>query len=281
MTRSLFFVLGATALLTACQTEAPPPPEPEVPEQCKKIHIDKLAGDWVLVKGSSADPKTRMRIMEDGDGYKAWYVDGFFGHHDMDVEKRKTDLKLTAKTASQAPGGGPARKARLYIEPKLEKCALVVHNGVEIDGKEQVEPKTVEFVEFPKSDTVFTYRPPDGRLHLGKAATERRAAEKDLEAEGGPKTDHPMGAVPVGAWTELTADGDPACTYDMDLYFDDKLEPELKGLSPEVKGDWRNWSHTFEAPYSGNHHFQIYRYRTCSGGERELIGVSALSAILT
>lgn len=281
MTRSLMSLIAASLALAACNTEPPPPEEPEVPEQCKKIHIDKLAGDWVRVKGNSADPKVRMRVEDDGAGsYRIWYVDGFFGHHEMVVDKRERDLKLTQKDATAAPGGGPARKVRLYVEPRLQKCALEVHTGFEVDGKEQIDPKTVEFVEFPKTDAVFTYLPSDSRLHLGDAATKRKAAEKELADEAGPKTDHPMGAVPVGAWTKAAEDGDASCTFDMDLYFDDQLQADISPATPEVKGEWRNWAHTFEAPYSGNHHFQIYRYKTC-GGERELLGVSAISAILT
>jgi hypothetical protein len=34
------------------------------------------------------------------------------------------------------------------------------------------------------------------------------------------------------------------------------------------------------APYSGNHHFELYRHRSCGGGPRELIDVRCIEAVL-
>ncbi|MBT3221573.1 MAG: hypothetical protein HN348_21030, partial [Proteobacteria bacterium] len=48
----------------------------------------------------------------------------------------------------------------------------------------------------------------------------------------------------------------------------------------EVKDGFRHWCFDFHAPYADNHHFQFFRYRTCGGGERELIGVAGIEAIL-
>lgn len=257
-----------------CTTEAPPE-EPEVPEQCKKIHIDRLAGDWVLVKGKRADPKTRLRFEADGAGYRAYYVGGFFDHRAMEVQKRAKDLKLTERTEGE-------RKVRLYIEPSLESCSLKVNTGLVIGDKEQIEPRPVEFLEMPDQGVVFSYLPPTETLFLGKAAKNKKAADKEVESEAGPKVDHPRGAVVVGAWSDVKADGDPSCTYDMDLYFDDQLDAEL---SPKPAGKaadgQRHWTHTWDLPYTGNHNLELYRYRTCTDGKRELIGVAGVSAILT
>ena len=68
----------------------------------------------------------------------------------------------------------------------------------------------------------------------------------------------------------------------MDLYFDDLFVDELSPMpAGEVVDGQRQWFHTWEAPYTGNHHFEMYRYRTCAGGARELIAVAGLDAILT
>ena len=42
----------------------------------------------------------------------------------------------------------------------------------------------------------------------------------------------------------------------------------------------RHWTHTFEAPYTGNHRFELHRYRACDGGARELIGVAGTDAAM-
>ncbi len=269
---------AAMVALTAC-SEPPPPPEPEIPEKCKKIHIDRLAGDWTLVRGNAAKPEFRMRIQDAAGSYKVWFVNDAFEHLDLEVEKREKDLKLTGPLL---PGADPAtaRRVRMYLEPSLKDCALKVNMGVLEGTKETVEVKTVEYLEMPQSEVVFSYQPADAKLFLGPAAKDKRVADKQV-AEGGPKFDHPMGLVPVGFFSDVAADGDPACTYTFDLYFDGKRVPEMMDRpAGEVKDGVRSWYHDWDLPYSGNHHLQFYRYRACGGGERELIGVAAVSAIL-
>ena len=43
-------------------------------EKCPKVHLDRLAGDWVMVQGATADGKTRLRIVQQGDTWKGFYV---------------------------------------------------------------------------------------------------------------------------------------------------------------------------------------------------------------
>ena len=84
------------AALTACAGgDGAKSSEELAAEKCPKVHVDRMAGDWVLVQGASADGKTRLRLEASGDGYKAFYVGGFFTHLALDVEKRDRDLKLT------------------------------------------------------------------------------------------------------------------------------------------------------------------------------------------
>ena len=81
--RQILSVLFAVGALGACSGSGEPEAEPaeEVPEKCKNVHLDNLATDWVEVKGAAANPKTRIRVMADGDGYKAWYIGGLFTRH--------------------------------------------------------------------------------------------------------------------------------------------------------------------------------------------------------
>jgi hypothetical protein len=88
-----------------------------------------------------------------------------------------------------------------------------------------------------------------------------------------------MGKVPVGAYSQAAVDGDPACTYDMDLWFDDQPSREHVAAGG-VKDGIRSWNVDWDAPYSGNHYFEIHRYATCGGGERKLLGIAAVSAVL-
>lgn len=276
-------------LLLACgaaDTEADKAKEPEVPERCRTVHIDKLAeNDWVGVKGSAADPKLRMRVTEKGGGYEAWYVGGFFTKMTLAGEKREKDVQFTEVPTPERKAlidKGELDLTRIYVIPRMEKCAIEVLAGtVDGKGKEKMPPKGPEMVAFPEKEGVaFTYRPPARTLFLGKAAKNRAVAEKQIAENGTPESQHEYGDIPVGVFTKAEEDGPADCTYDMDLYFDDKNDPELAGLpAGDVNGGWRHWFHEWKAPFSGNHHFEMYRYRTC-GGERELIDVAALEAVL-
>ena len=66
-----------------------------------------------------------------------------------------------------------------------------------------------------------------------------------------------------------------------DRYFDDRpLEGGQAIAAGAVKDGRRHWRHDFYAPYSGNHNFEMYRYRACDGAPRELIAVAGIEGIL-
>lgn len=261
-------------------------PEPEVPEQCRNVHVDKLAIDWLAVRGKAADPKTRFRIEESAGGYDGVYIGGFFTKYAMKGEKRDKDVKFTEVPVGKRKEDYEAGTGSIvvaYLKPSLKDCAVQAFIGtVDKKGKEEVPPRGIELVPFPKQDGVeFTYAVADEPLFLGDAAKDAGVRDKQVEELGGPQPDHEMGTVPVGTFTSVEDDGDPACTYDMDLYFDHQKVTELspKAAAEPVDGQ-RHWFHEWEAPFSGNHHFEIHRYRTCGDGNRERIGVAAVEAVL-
>lgn len=87
-----------------------------------------------------------------------------------------------------------------------------------------------------------------------------------------------MGTVAAGAWSDVAADGDVACAYTMDVFFDDQ-RVEANVAAGAVKGENRHWYYEFKAPYTANHQFAFYRYRSCDG-EKELISVAGIEATL-
>jgi hypothetical protein len=288
MTRTF---LVSTLLLGACSgglLGAEPPPEPDVPEKCKNIHRDRLAGDWISFAGKP-DPKTRMRISEPstvGGDYEAWFINGFFTKRVLMGEKRDEDVRFT-----EVPSGkraeriakGEEKKVRVYVKPRLSKCALEVFIGkVDDSEKEEIPPRGIEFLTFPDTPGVtFSYRPAERELFLGEAAGAKKVADAQVEELGHAKPDHELGTVPVGLFSHVESDGDAKCAYTMDLYFDDQLiEGGNDVAAGPVEDDHRHWFHQWEAPYSGNHHFEMHRYRTCGGGDRQLIDVAAIEAVL-
>lgn len=293
MNRLLFPLISTllTVLLVGCGagTESSEESASDVPEKCRNVHVDKLAADWLAVRGNVADPKTRIRIEKggaDGTDYRGMYVGGFFTKVEMKGEKRDDDVRFTeiptAKKAARVKAG-EAQLTRIYAKPRLSKCAIEVFAGkVDAAGKETIPPKGVEFVLFPSQDGVtFTYEPAQRTLFLADAAKDKTVADKQVQEAGGASPEAEFPNVPVGMWSNVEEDGDPACTYDMDLYFDDRNVPELTAVSAgEVKDGFRHWFQEWEAPYSGNHHFEMYRYRTCEGEARELIDIAAIEAVL-
>lgn len=288
-------LLPLPLLLTACPQDdkgdagAPSMEQQAIEKGCPTMST--LPGDYILVQGNSPDHKNRFRIMDDGDGtYTMWYIDGGFTKRVMDGVKRDHDVQFTEipddrKEAAFEAGQEPLK--RIYVEPRLQKCALRT-NRLEVtrsEGKdtEKGSPLMIEFVRFPKGQEV-TFRPCDGQAFLYDAAKSYKTAAKQLEDQGYPRVDGALGeAVPVAAWTDAAADGDASCTFDMDLYFDDLPLPDGGGRAVpagDVVDGKRHWYvPAWNAPYSGNHNFELYRYKTC-GGERELIGVSCLEAVL-
>ena len=273
--------LAGCAMLPSSQEE----PELLVPEQCRNIHVDRLDIDWLAVRGNTADPKVRLRVEKSGDGYRAWYIDGSFVRRELEGVKRDKDVRFTevpddAKRARVE--SGQEELVRMYIEPVLTACALKAYVGrVDKSGAEKIPPTGTELVPFPKQQGVnFSFAVADEPLFLAEAASNLKVRDKQL-GEGGPKVDVEMGTVAVGTWSKVEEDGDPSCAYDMDLYFDDQLDVELspRAAAEPVDGV-RHWFVDWDAPFSGNHHFEMFRYRTCGDGKRELIAVAGVDAIL-
>ncbi|MCB9778745.1 MAG: hypothetical protein H6742_09300 [Alphaproteobacteria bacterium] len=296
----LLLTLGTLPLLLACpssdegagggaSTSGPSEMEQKAMEKgCPTMH--SLPGQYIKVVGNAPDHKYRFELLEDGGGMTAWYIDGGFTKTVMQGEKRESDWQFTEvpdarKKASFEAGAEPLR--RLYVEPRLEKCALRV-SKIEVtkaDGKdvEKGQPGFVEYVRFPKNHEM-TFRPCTEPVFLYDAAQDAGVAGKQVEELGTPKIDHMLGeAIPVAAWSDAAADGAESCSFDMDLYFDDMPVQEGGKAVPagDVKDGKRQWLvPAWKAPYSGNHHFEIHRYKTCDGGQRELLGVACLEAVL-
>lgn len=284
-------LIGLPAVGCGDTDEAPAPPPVE--DKCPKIDMDRLAGQWIKVKGKAADKNFRFEFVEKGDGAELWYTGGGFRKRRLAGERRESDWRFTEVLEGEALARheqGDLGRVRLFVAPSKKTCSLRVTEVelVKEGGAEKEKPKGtfVEYLEFPQGK-VLTFRACDGPLFLGDAAKDPAVAARQLAESGAPEPGHSLGeAVPVGVWTDAAADGDAACTYDMDLYFDDQearladkstRPPVAAGAPVDGKRPWLvpDWY----APYSGNHHFQIYRHRTC-GGKRELIDVRCLEAVL-
>ena len=283
------------ALLVGCgDTEPEAPPAQEDP--CPNIGMDSMDGRWIKYD-KKADQTWRFEIATQGTTSgkpELWFTNGGWTKRRMVGEKRASDWRFTEvpegrrKAAFEA---GSQSLVRLFVEPRKQKCSLrtsVVELKM-VDGAETEVPKPgfTEYIEFP-AQYDFTFRPCDGPLFVGAAASSKAAADQQVEELQGPDPAVALGdAIAIAAWSEASADGDPSCSYDMDLFFDDQpakdKDGDKRGPVPagDVQDGVRHWSVTdWYAPYSGNHHFQAFRYRTCGGGERELIGVSCLEAVM-
>ena len=281
------FRCSLTVLTLACLScTGTPGDEPQAVatpanEKCPNVHIDKLATDWIIATG---DPKNRMRILETETGYTAWLTDGFFTKREYVGTKRADDVRFTEVPTGkrkQRIDNDEENRIRFYAKPTLRKCAIQVFFGVVNNaGTEQIAPTAKEYLAFPESPAVFSFQPPGEPLFLGKAATNKNLADKELADAGEASGYHEFGTIPVGAWSTVSADGDPSCQYEMDLFFDGRLIENGSGVTgTEVNGDLRHWTYTWEAPYSGNHNFEMYRYRKC-GDERTLLGIASNLATL-
>ncbi len=278
--------------LGACDGKEPPPP-PEDP--CPRIDAQKLAGDWIKVVGTKADHRSRMRIGGTPEAYEMILVPGNFNRVRLKgrVEGETVEFEqvITPEEESEFLSGQRIRN-RISIRPTKAKCALRVRTDMLSvrNGAEQTRTGSLEeYMPFPEEVT-FTFDPPDGPLFMDDAARSRKAMEAQIKERGGPDPEggHST-AIPVGAFVPADQDGEPSCTYDFDLYFDDQPykgeagDPSAgRGLAAgEVRDGFRHWFvPAWYAPYSGNHHFEMWRYRTCSGGQRERIAVQALDAVL-
>lgn len=281
-------ILATAVTVAACGGPAEPPPptlEEQAAAKCPRVHMDKMAGDWVL---STGDVKTRFRVVEQGGKTHLWYIDPAYSNHKLDLvgEKRDKDWRFDevprGRRKALIEAGGETRK-RVYVQPSMRECVLKVFPGqVAADGAEAVPPNGKSFIQWPASaDVTFSFAPHDEPVFLGEAATDWSRAQKEVEELGGPMAGHPLGEVVVAAWADAAADGDPGCAYTYDAYFDDQPVAEGAGQpAGEVADGRRPYRHTFQAPYSGNHRFEIVRFRQCGDGAREQLAVAGLDVAL-
>jgi hypothetical protein len=280
------------AFAASCGTPQQDTPQPATTanEKCPKVSMDDMEGKWIRVEGSKGDHTTRLQLVPTENGLDMWFTGGFFTKTLLKGERRKRDYKFTEVPNARKKAafvGGSESLLRLYLEPRIKTCSLRM-STLEVykkkDGKESERPRPgfTEYLPFPEGQE-FTFRPCDGDLFLGSAAKNRATAKAQLAATGAPDPVFQLGEkIPVGTWTDATAEGDAACTFDMDLYFDDRPVRGRQGIpAGDVKAGERQWFvPDWYAPFSGNRHFQIYRYRSCGVAARELIGVSCLEAVL-
>lgn len=272
-------------LLAACSAE---PEGPTVEEQaavkCPRVAMDKLAGDWV---SKSGDPKKRFRVVDKGGETLLWYVDPSFSNHRLELvgTRRDSDWQFDERPRGKRKAlisqGGEQLK-RVYLAPKIRKCMVDVYAGVlDGEGKETMPAKPGEYVMFPDTPGVsFSYAPFDEPVFLAEAAQKKKVADAELAELGEPRLDTRMGEVVVAAWSEAGADGDASCTFTLDAWFDDQPVEGGKDVpAAEPVDGARAWRFTYQAPYSGNHRFEIVRKRTC-GGTTETIAVAGLDAVL-
>ncbi len=274
--------------LTGCEGQAPQ--QASAPQDpCPEISLEGLPGQYLKWSAGTADHTRRIEIRNDGGTWEGWYVGGGFTKKRMAGQQRADDVAFTEvlTEADEARFQQGARdKTRLYFQPFKKKCTIrVVEARVKVsEGKETEQQQGAgfqEYVALPEQYT-FTFRPADETLFVGKAAKDAKVAAAQIARSGTAEPAHDLGeAIPVGLWTEAAADGGEGCTFSMDLYFDDQPVKDKQAVAVEtVKDGQRHWYTEWFAPYSGNHIFEMYRYRSCGGGERELIAVAALEAIL-
>jgi len=297
MLRRLLPLLSGLALVAvSCDGGSGETENKQTPaSQCPKVSMDALAGQWIQFSNSRPVKENRFEVVKTNNNYELWYTGGGFTKKRMMGERRSNDIMFTQApdaTNEKAFKAGNMSLVRLYVEPRPKDCSLRVSEmRLERSGDKEVEKAVGPFttyVEYPENQPKLTYRYCDDVLFLGDAATDRAVAQKQVEENGAPNPAHPLDeAIPVAAWIKASDDGDESCAYDMDLYFDDVAARDKekavreKVSAGEVKDGYRHYYvPDWYAPYSGNHHFQIYRYRTCADQNRELIGVACLEAIL-
>jgi hypothetical protein len=255
-----------------------------VEDPCPEIALDKLAGDWIKVEGSKGVHDFRVRVNADN---SAVYVDGGNTRRKMSGELRENDLVLTEvpdAARKAAVEAGEDNLKRLYLEPNKKTCAVrasEMHVTMK-DGKEIEKPvnKTpyIEFLPFPEGQ-VFSFSLCEDTLYVEEAAKNWKVAEKEIKRGEVNKVASLGESIPVAAWSIAAEDGDAACTYTVDTWFDGR--PKEAGIAASaVSGERRQYLHNFNAPYSGYHLLEMHRYKQCDGGEKELIAVDCLEAVL-
>jgi len=256
--------------------------------KCPRIGMDTLEGRWVRVAGSAGDTTSRFEIHRDDQGYTGWFILGNFERIATRGVARTSDVAFTqVLNASEEKlyTAGKLQKRRIYVMPRQKSCSLKVTQvkvGMSVGAEQEMSMRSrEEYLPFPEGQP-FAFRPCDEHLYIGKAALKRSIANWQKGTHNAPERSHKLGKkIPLAAWTDAASDGDASCTFDMDLWFDDRPMKDHQAVpAGKVKKGTRHWLiQEWYAPYSGNHHFQAYRYKTCNG-KRELIAVNCLDAML-
>ena len=280
-------LLPTLLALVACQTPAPDAPAADA-DPCPDISLENLPGQYLKWAAGRADHTNRIEIRNEGGTWTGWYVGGGFTKKLMAGVQRADDVSFTEVLSDVEEAkytAGKRDKTRLYFQPYKKKCTIrVIQAKVKFaEGKETEQQQGAgfqEFVALPDQYT-FTFRPADESLFLGDGAKSAKEAAKQLERSGTAEPAHDLGEqIPVGLWTDAAADGAADCTFSMDLFFDDQPVEGKQGVPVDtVQDGQRHWYTEWFAPYSGNHIFEMYRYKTC-GGSKDLIAVAAIEAVL-
>lgn len=278
-------------VVVGCSLLGCPPREEESPtvDPCKEIFdIENPAGSWMWARGTSATPMPdtnyRIQFFMDGDAVKAWYVHDQ-ERYELTGTRRETDwlfqggpLRTDAEVAAAHAAAADAEpKVRAHAYLSIDKICHVEWTdgwtGRSADGAdhERMDPLGKKTLAPVGADTVYSYHPCDGLVSAGKGAKSAEAAQELLDAGEAPIVDGNRGT--FVAWSDAAADGGDDCTYSFDYFWDGWRKAE--GLTTvEKAGDGRKWTHSIELNFVGSHEVTFERYRSCGGGDKELIGVS-------
>lgn len=281
--------LAVCAVLGGCDgggEEAPAEPVETPSSKCPRVSMDNLQGRWLKFSGGAVK-EYRFEIAEVGGQMELWYTSGGFTKKRMTGERRSNDYVFTEAPSAEKEKrykAGAVPLARLYVEPRPTDCSLRV-SEMEVsfkDNKESEKPKGTytSYIEYPENGPDLTFRHCDSDLFIAEAATDKAEADKQLAELGTASPDAALGdALALGAWSPPM--GEEGCSYEMKLYFDDQPARDKDGnfrSAVAVSGD-RWLVEDWYAPYSGNHHFQMYQYKKC-GGSETLVGVACLESVL-
>ncbi len=287
MTRFVVSALAALLLLaTGCPPEEEPPPPPD---PCLGFFdINAPAGDWMWARGSASSPEPdvhyRIRFFREGETVKAWYVHDL-ERYEMTGTRRETDWLFSSGTlipadeveTFKANNSNTEARFSAYAYLSIDKQCHVEWSdgyhtyvdGAEVEKTDGMGRKRLAPVG---EETVFSYRPCTEKLAATEGATGQRAYKAMIDLETGvPILSGDTANLVV--WTDAAADGDAACTYTFDYFWDGLIKDE-KAATTQVEGDQRKWTHRINLAFLGSHDVTFERFRACSGGEPEHIGTS-------
>lgn len=268
-----------------------PPKEEEVPAEdpCKEFFdIESPTGSWMWARGTSAAPMPdtnyRIQFFQDGGTTKAWYVHDQ-ERYEMTGTRRELDWLFVSGPLHSDAELEKAYEAGPDAEPKVEAHAyLSIDDICHVEWTDGWTGRTADGTESERMDPlgkktlapvgegmIYSYRPCTGLVSAGKGARSAEAAQAILDAGELPVVDGDRGT--FVAFSDAAADGGDDCSYSFDYYWDGR-QKEAGLTTVEKAGDQRKWSHTVDLSFIGTHEVTFERYRSCGGGDKELIGVS-------